>query len=104
MTNQKSFTKIDRSKKNSRHPDEAFIYESLLLLNLHARAIGEIIIDLSAEGVVLKNEAAYFKSMLEEARASLSQNVVEAMDTREIKNAAGASKRRLGIEKKIFET
>ena len=95
--------KIKCAKKTDRHQSETFIYERLRLLNLHARAIGEVIDGLFKEGAVLRNEAAYFGLMVEEARSSLSQSVLETMDAREIKNAAGASKRRFRIEKKILE-
>jgi len=40
--------------------------------------------------------------MVEEARASLNQSVVETMDGREVHLAAAASKRRLRIEKKLI--
>ncbi len=93
---------INRSKRRSRHPSGIFIYERLLLLNLHTRAIGEVIKDLVKEGALLKSEAAYFGSMVEEARASLSQNVVETMDVREIHLSAVALRQRQQLEKKLF--
>ena len=61
----------NRTKRNNRQSREIPIYERLLLLNLHARAIGAVIKELSTEGAVLKNEAVYFGLMVEEARASL---------------------------------
>src|ERR1700722_7386379 len=94
----------NRSKRISRHPGRIFIYECLLLLNLHARAIGEVIKDLTKERALPKNEAAYFGSMVEEARASLSQSVAEIMDAREVHASAIVSRRRLRIEKKLIQS
>jgi len=83
----------NRTKRNNRQSREIPIYERLLLLNLHARAIG----------AVLKNEAVYFGLMVEETRASLSQSVLETMDAREIHTSAVISKRRLRLEKKLLQ-
>ena len=102
MASIKSPHKISHSKTNRRHQGETFIYERLLFFNLHARAIGEVIKDLAIEGALLKNEAAYFGAMVEEARASLSQSVVETMDAREIQTSAVVSRRRLRMEKKLL--
>jgi len=104
MASIKSPRKISHSKKKGRLQGETFIYECLLLLNLHARAIGEVIKDLTKEGALPKNEAAYFGSMVEEARASLSQSVVETMDAREIHLSAVVSRRRLRIEKELLSS
>ena len=93
---------INRSKGSNRHPGEIFVYEPLLRLNLHARAIGEVLTDLANEGALLKNEAAYFGLMVAEARASVSQCVVETMDAREIHTSAVISRRRLRMEKKLL--
>ena len=95
---------INCSKRSNRHPGEIFIYERLLLLNLHARAIGEVIKDLTKEDALPKSEAAYFASMVEEARASLSQSVVKTMDAREIQLSAVVSRRRLQIEKELLRS
>jgi len=102
MASIKSPHKINHSKTNCRRQSEMFIYERLLLLNLHARAIGEVIKDLAIERALLKSEATYFGLMVEEARASLSQSVVETMDAREIHTSAVVSRGRLRMEKKLL--
>ena len=104
MAGKKHLRVVKRSKKSRHHLDEIFIYERLLLLNLHARAIGEVIKDLTKEDALPKSEAAYFASMVEEARASLSQSVVETMDAREIQLSAVVSRRRLQIEKELLRS
>lgn len=104
MAGKRQVREVKHSKRTRRHPDEIFIYGRLLLLNLHARAIGEVIKGLARAGAVLKNEAAYFGSMVEEARAFLSQNVVETMDAREVHLSAVISRRRLAIEKKLIQS
>jgi hypothetical protein len=101
MASTQQIRKVKHSRINQHYPDKIVVYQHLLLLNLHARAIGEILKELAGKHSILKNEAKYFALMIEEARASISQSVAERMDAREIDLSAIASRRRLQIEKQL---
>ena len=53
--------------------------------------------------MILRNESRYYRSMLEELRASTSQTVIEHIDQQELSAAAQASKERLKLEKQLFK-
>ena len=59
---------------------------------------------LLADGAIRKHDAKYYGLMVKEVRASASQCFVERLDEREVRFAAKASKRRLDLEKRLFNT
>lgn len=87
--------------KMRRQPTE--IYEQLHALHQHSTTVMSLLSILSRDGIVPCNEGSYYRAMLKEARASISQSVTEHMNSREILAAAKADRQRLKFERKLFE-
>jgi hypothetical protein len=81
----------------------AGLYENLARLNQYCEATVAIIQALGTQGVISKNDAAYYCLMVEEARASSSQCVLEHLDEREVRLAGVAFKRRKKFEETLSE-
>lgn len=66
-------------------------------MNFYALAVNKTLNDLSRLRALPKNEAAYYASMVAEARASASHSIVENMNALEIFKAADASRVRQNL-------
>jgi hypothetical protein len=80
------------------------IYEQLRDLNQHCTAAIDLLAIFSRKNIVPCIEGTYYRAMLEEARASINQNVTEHMNNHEISAAAKADRKRLRLERKLFGT
>jgi hypothetical protein len=81
----------------------AEIYEQLRDLNQHCTAAIDILAVFNRKELVPDIECTYHCAMLEEFRASISQNLTEYMNGYEISAAAKADRKRLKLERKLFE-
>jgi hypothetical protein len=91
----KAVTRLGDSRKlESDHgmTPQAEAYERLALLNQHSSALTTILVSLGNNGLIPKKDSAFYRSMVEEVRALSSQWVLEALDEREVRTAAKASK------------
>jgi hypothetical protein len=97
----KEFGENNQPKRNRFRRGDSATYQELALLNFHALAISKILNDLGRRRALSKNEATYYASMVEKARASASQSIVEKMNAHGIFRTTEASRIRQRLEKEL---
>jgi hypothetical protein len=79
------------------------VYGYLYLFNHHCQAARNLLKLLSQQSTIQKNEADYYRALLEEVCASASQSVTEHVNGREITRTAHAEQKRLKLESKFLD-
>lgn len=91
------------SKDRPSQPGTVPIYEQLTEFNQHCAGALALIEQFGREQIIPKTEHRYYRALLQELRAAVSQNLIEHIDEKELAVAAKASKERLKIEKQMFK-
>ena len=78
-------------------------YEQLMRFNQHCVAAIELIHEFTNRRMLARKEGRYYRAMLQEVRACVSQAVIEHIDQRELSIAAAASRERLNLEKQLLK-
>jgi hypothetical protein len=78
-------------------------YEQLMQFNQHCAEALDLIEVFGKRRMIPRTEHRYYRALLQELRAAISQTVIEHIDQQELASAAQASKERLRIEKQRFK-
>src|SRR5882757_4614871 len=92
----------NKTRQSSSGTAVASAYEDLFVFNLLAQRMDDCIHRLKTRQLLRKENARYYRLMLNEARAYVSQDVVERLSQLEIRHSAETSNERLLIEKKFI--
>jgi len=94
-------TQQSPGKPSQRGPMAA--YEELMEFNQHCRGALDQIEGFGQRQMIPRAEYRYYRALLDELRASVSQSVMEVLDQQEITAAARASRERLHLEKRLLK-
>jgi len=78
------------------------IYEQLYLLNRHAQEMVETLKAARGEPGISKEMSAYCQALVQEVCSLASQDILESMNDKEIKNALRFSRLRKRYEKRLL--
>jgi len=78
-------------------------YDELMRFHQHCVAAIELIDEFTERRILARKEGRYYRAMLQELRACVSQAVIEHIDQRELSIAAAAAKNRMNLEKQLLK-
>lgn len=88
-----------KTDKQSAGKSPVGTYEQLADFNHNCQAALALIETLAGQRMLRQTEASYYRAVLRELRASISQSVMEFLDQQEISIAGAAYRKRTKLEK-----